>query len=107
MASSSSSCGLMATTSRPGPVRPTSGSSAGSSQVIAKGATFATWSPDGSSLYYFTKAGATTRARWRFEEGHLDTGDVVRDRFIGKGDAYLYGYFGTSTRPCPKSLPSD
>ncbi len=70
------------------------GVESGSSQVIAKGATFATWSPDGSSLYYFTKAGATTRARWRFEEGHLDTGDVVRDRFIGKGDAYLYGYSG-------------
>lgn len=72
----------------------------GTAGFAAGGATFATFSADGSSLYYFTKDGASERSWFRLAEGHLVDGEVRRDRFIGDVEDYLYSYFGTATRPC-------
>lgn len=72
----------------------------GDQRVVARGATSATWSPNGS-IHYFTKAGAEQASHWRLAEGHLDEDELLRERFLGDESLYLYGYFGTSARPCP------
>jgi dipeptidyl aminopeptidase/acylaminoacyl peptidase len=75
-------------------------SAGGEGQVVARGATSATWARNGS-VYYFTKEGAAPGSHWRLAEGHLDDDQLGRDRFLGDESVYLYGYFGTSARPCP------
>jgi Tol biopolymer transport system component len=74
----------------------------GAAREIAEGATFATWTPDGAGIYYSTKDGSANNASWRLAEGHIEDGHLTRDRFMGPHSEYLYPYFGSSTRPCPR-----
>ncbi len=73
----------------------------GASRKLAGGATSATWTGDGTGVYFFTKNGAEDRGLWRLAEGSVAGGRLERDRFIGNDSTYLFGYFGTSTVPCP------
>lgn len=73
----------------------------GSSRKLADGATSATWTDDGTGVFYFTKDGAEERPLWRLADGSIAGGRLERDRFIGDDSTYLDPYFGTSTVPCP------
>ena len=54
----------------------------GQAELLASGAELATWSPDGSSAYYFRNAGSVTDSDWSIVEGHIEDATLVDDRTV-------------------------
>jgi dipeptidyl aminopeptidase/acylaminoacyl peptidase len=72
----------------------------GTATQVAEHATFAAWSPDGKTIYYFTKDGARESSWWRLAQGRL-AGDLLeRQADVGQIEDYLYPYFGLAVSPC-------
>ncbi|MFP3907412.1 MAG: TolB family protein [Acidimicrobiales bacterium] len=67
---------------------------------VAEHATFAAWSSDGETIYFFSKEGAPQPSWWRLAHGRLVGERLVRDGHVGRIEDYLYPYFGLAASPC-------
>lgn len=68
--------------------------------TLADHATFAAWSPDGETIYYFGEDGASQESWWRLAEGRHAGDQIERERHVGHIEDYLYPYFGLAVGPC-------
>ena len=81
----------------------------GQAESLGTGVELATWSPDGSSVYYFRHAGGPESRLWSIVEGRVEDAALVDDRTVLAGDGLsdtiladvgLYPGFSLAVGPC-------
>jgi len=81
----------------------------GQAESLGTGVELATWSPDGSSVYYFRHAGGPESRLWSIVEGRVEDAALVDDRTVLAGDDLadtiladvgLYPGFSLAVGPC-------
>jgi Tol biopolymer transport system component len=75
----------------------------GDLQVLGPGL-FATWSADGSAVYYLTHEGASQPDSWRLAVGRITNGGLELEQLVPGVEEYYFAYpeLGISVGRCPR-----